>query len=202
MLNRFSPSTVLNPTVVLIIYGALVMAAYEEHEKFVIALGAAICGVYLGSAWRGAHELWMREVWKFHKPEGWISEKARLAYAERYKLLGYWLIRCSLKAIFFVLALISGSMSLYVMMELINSRVSLWLAIPISGIVTPLFCLLPMVPYQLYKKWGSDRSNFFGRIEAEFQYLSDLSSEIEKLKIWNEAQQRLIMAGKISIEKT
>lgn len=202
MFTRFSPITVLNPTAVFIIYVALVVTVYEEHGTFVIAVGTALCGLYLGSAWRGAHELWMRQVWKFHKPEGWISEKARLAYSERHKLFGYWLFRCVLKVIFFASVLVFGGLFYYVMMKLLNSRVSLWLAIPAMAILGPLVGSLPMVPYMLYKKWASDESNFIGRIEAQLKHQGDLSSEIEKLKAWDEAQQRLIMAGKASIEMT
>ncbi len=178
------------------------MTSYEEHETFIIALGAAICGIYLGSAWRGAHERWEQQVWRFFKPEGWISERARRVYADRNKLLGYWLIRCFLKVIFLSFGLACGGLFFTTMGALLGSSFSRWLTLPAIVIIGVFLSILPMAPYLIYKKLASRKNNFWERMEADLKLANDLSSEIPKLQEWNDKQQRLINAGLASLDKS
>lgn len=177
MLNRYRPSQILNPTFLFVLFGFLFVTYGEEHFTHIAMAGGTVIGIYIGSAWRGAHERWLQTVWRHFKDGEWRNEKARKAYADRAKHLSYWMVSRAIWLCLGTITFIGGGLILVSILELsMSTELTRWISIPLA-IICSIFAPAVGIPLLWYHSNAKDGQNILGRLERsvnEFQDISDL----------------------------
>jgi hypothetical protein len=195
MFNKIEPRELLNPSTTIIIYLVLSVFLVENHFTEYAILGGVIVGIYIGSLWQSSFYHRDQLIWRFHKPEGWISTKAREAFEKRFKLF-----RCSIIiAIFNVLGFATlfafGTFALTLLMKIGTSDFNLWVKIPLAILLVFLSVVVSIAPLLIFQHF-SQEIPIYSKAKKELDYYNDFSHEIQLLKEWEARQEKIVEAGK------
>jgi|688.fasta_scaffold707707_2 hypothetical protein len=193
--ERFAPHEIVRPGVFVTAYlfgvGFFLDAGLDE--KWFLALGALILGLYLGNAWRGAHERWQAEINFYWRDGKWISDKARNMKLNRWKLLGYQALLA-----LFTLTLIA--LAFYWQAFLFSKAFSPelrgfgpWIVVPTLTILV----MLGMAPFLIYVDSLKKGEWFAARMNRELKKYESLDSERKTVLLYKEQEELQRELGRI-----
>jgi hypothetical protein len=195
MFNKIEPRELLNPSATIIFYLVLGVFLVENHFSEYATLGGVLLGIYIGSSWQSSFYRRDQLIWRFHKPDGWISNKAREAYEKRFKLFRYSIYILIFKALGFATLFALCSLAFALVMNVAISDFNLWVKIPLGILSIILAALISIGPLLIFYEF-SENIPIFSRAKAESDYYNDFTNEIQLLKEWEDRQMKIIEAGK------
>jgi hypothetical protein len=164
MLFRFKPEIILNPSVTVAFFGIFAWLYFDRLPLIVVGAGSLLFGLYVGSAWRGASELWEKRCWSFFKDGEWHNAKARDWQQLRYKVLASWVIVSALRIVFLAFAFVVLGFGFGVSFDLVNGELALWMSIPATFFISGVSVFIAMGPYLVFQDWARRGKSVFGKM--------------------------------------